>query len=113
MKYQEEVKQRWSNTKEYKEYVSRGNDNNDIMKIFEEFGTLMHLNPNDLEVLNIVRKLQDFITNNYYTCSNEVLYNLGQMYVSDERFKKNIDDAGGIGCSEFVKNAIEEYCKLK
>ena len=83
------------------------------MVIFEEFGTLMHLKPNDLEVLSKVKKLQDFITNNYYTCSNEILYNLGQMYVLDERFKTNIDNKGGIGCAEFVKKAIEEYCKLK
>jgi hypothetical protein len=33
------------------------------------------------------------------------------MYVADERFKKNIDAAGGEGCAQFVKSAIEEYCK--
>lgn len=113
MKYEEEVKQRWENTKEYKEFKVRGNESSDIMIIFEEFKELTHLKYDSLEVLNQVKKLKDFITNNYYTCSDEILYNLGQMYVADERFKNNIDKVGGIGCAEFVKKAIEEYCRLK
>ena len=32
------------------------------------------------------------------------------MYVTDERFKHNIDKAGGKGPAEFVKQAIEIYC---
>ena len=33
------------------------------------------------------------------------------MYVADERFKENIDRAGGTGTAEFVARAIEIYCK--
>lgn len=36
---------------------------------------------------------------------------LGQMYAADERFSANIDAAGGSGTAEFVKTAIETYCK--
>ena len=32
------------------------------------------------------------------------------MYVGDERFRNNIDQAGGEGTAEFVKQAIEVYC---
>lgn len=32
--------------------------------------------------------------------------NLGQMYIGDERFKNNIDKAGGIGTAEFTAEAI-------
>lgn len=36
---------------------------------------------------------------------------LGEMYVSDERFKNNIDKAGGEGTAEFVKAAVAFYLK--
>ena len=54
--------------------------------------------------------LRSFITSNYYTCNTEIFRGLGQMYVNDERFKHNIDNAGGEGTAEFVKQAIEIYC---
>lgn len=56
------------------------------------------------------RRLQSLITNNYYTCTKEVLGGLGQMYVGDGRFRRNIDQAGGEGTAAFVKKAIEVYC---
>jgi hypothetical protein len=33
------------------------------------------------------------------------------MYVADERFKENIDRAGGAGTAEFACKAIEIFCK--
>ncbi|MBQ2899840.1 MAG: TipAS antibiotic-recognition domain-containing protein, partial [Oscillospiraceae bacterium] len=57
------------------------------------------------------KELQDFITGNYYTCTDEILSGLGKMYVGDERFKNNIDKAGGTGTAEFAAKAIEIYCK--
>jgi hypothetical protein len=57
-----------------------------------------------------VAKLQAHITENYYTCTDEILAGLGQMYAADERFKKNIDKYGE-GTAEFVSKAIAIYCK--
>lgn len=54
----------------------------------------------------LFKKLQNFITENYYTCTDEILKGLGEMYVFDERFKNNIDKAGGIGTAEFTSKAI-------
>jgi hypothetical protein len=59
---------------------------------------------------NLVKKLQSYITGNFYTCTNEILAGLGSMYVADERFKNNIDKAGGKGTAEFVCEAISFYC---
>ena len=53
---------------------------------------------------------QQSITDNYYTCSDKVLAELGRMYVEDKRFTENIDKAGGCGTAEFVYKAIECYC---
>lgn len=59
----------------------------------------------------MVETLQDFITANYYHCTNDILAGLGQMYTNDTRFKKNIDKAGGEGTAEFVSQAIRIYSK--
>ena len=51
-----------------------------------------------------------FITDHFYTCTPEILAGLGQMYVADDRFRKNIDMAGGEGTAAFVAQAIAAYC---
>ena len=66
--------------------------------------------PESTDAQAIVEKLQSYITENFYTCTNEILVSLGQMYVADERFKNNIDKHS-IGTAEFVSKAIKYYCK--
>ena len=115
--YRAEVKERWGSTREYREYKQRGEKagNSDsaagqLDRLFSEFGALRQLPPDDRKVQEKVNDLQKFITEHYYTCSDSVLYELGQMYVYDERFRRNIDQAGGEGTAELVKRAIELYC---
>ena len=112
-KYKAEAKERWGKTDAYKEYEKRGkNDQGDaMMAIFAEVGQVLHLDPASDEVQALVAKLQQFITDHYYTCTKQILQGLGQMYVADERFKENIDRAGGSGTAEFAHRAIEIYCK--
>ena len=57
-----------------------------------------------------MKTLQNHITENYYTCTNEILAGLGKMYVADERFKNNIDKHGD-GTAAFVSEAIEILLK--
>ena len=83
------------------------------MTIFSDFGELKHLTPDADEVQKKILALQKFITDNYYVCTNEILNGLGEMYVGDERFKNNIDKAGGDGTADFVKQAIVVYCSKK
>ncbi len=115
--YKEEAKQKWGKTKAYQEYSQReqtgydfGKRNNQMMELFAELGKLRHLMPEDKKVQEKVAALQQFITDNYYTCTKDILRGLGQMYVADERFQKNIDKAGGEGTAEFAQKAIEMYC---
>lgn len=121
-KYKEEVREKWGNTKAYQEYkqkdIARNEDSysklaNELMAMFSELGELKHLAPNAGEIQNKISALQKFITANYYVCTNEILSGLGEMYVCDERFKNNIDKAGGNGTAEFVKEAIAVYCSKK
>ena len=61
------------------------------------------------ETQTLVKELQAYITENYYTCTNEILAGLGQMYVADERFKTNIDKHA-VGTAEFISEAIKIFC---
>jgi subtilisin family serine protease len=63
------------------------------------------------EVQAAIAGIQTFITEHYYNCTKQIFAGLGQMYAADERFKANIDRAGGEGTAEFVSSAIEIYCK--
>lgn len=116
-KYKAEARAKWGGTKEYREYEQKQRSGHDfsqathqMMDLFAELGTLRQLPPTDKRVQEKISALQNFITDNYYTCTTEILSGLGQMYAADERFKHNIDRAGGEGTAEFVKQAIEVYC---
>ena len=111
--YKAEAKEKWGNTEAYKEYEQRGkHDQGDaMMVIFAEIGRVLDLDPASAQVQALVAKLQQFITDHYYTCTKQILQGLGQMYVADERFRANIDRAGGAGTAEFAAKAIEIYCK--
>lgn len=118
-RYKAEVKAKWGDTKAYDEYKQKdiaqnegsySKTANELMTMFSEFGGLKHLTPDSDEVQKKVSALQEFITDNYYVCTNEILSGLGKMYICDGRFKKNIDRAGGDGTAEFVSRAISVYC---
>lgn len=115
-KYAEEVKQRWGNTGAYKESQQRNTDFSKsaalLDAVFEKFAELNRsgISPNDEPAKIQVEKLQQCITDNFYTCTNEILAGLGQMYVADERFKTNIDKHGE-GTAEYISECIKSYCK--
>ena len=119
-KYAQEVKDRWGATDQYSEYTQKsrsrtGEQHNalgaQLMDIFAEIGKLTNLEPQSDEVQAMVKKLQDFITENYYNCTKDILKGLGSMYIADKRFKENIDKAGGEGTGAFARDAITIYCK--
>lgn len=118
--YEKEVKEKWGKTDAYKESQTKtanySKDKwNDILdgmnSVFAEFAECKQSgNTADSEIAqNLVKKLQDYITANFYNCTNEILSGLGQMYVYDERFKNNIDQHA-TGTAEFVSEAIRIYC---
>ena len=115
-KYAEEVRQRWGDTAAYKESESRNTDFGKaaamLDAVFEEFAELDRsgISPDDEAAKIQVEKLQRCITENFYTCTNEILAGLGQMYVADVRFKNNIDKHGE-GTAEYVSQCIKSYCE--
>ena len=82
---------------------------NKMMELFTELGGLQEHAPEEAVVQEKIGELQAFITEHYYHCTDEILHGLGEMYVGDERMKRNIDKAGGEGTAEFVRKAIGSY----
>lgn len=101
--YQQKIKRR---SREQSQAV-----NGKVMDFFVELGKLRHLSPESPEVQAWVRKLQDFFTENFYTCTPQILKGLGEMYAGGGSMTENIDAAGGKGTGEFAKKAIDIYCK--
>ena len=120
-KYKEEVKEKWGNTDAFKEYSEKTKNyskdkqsslTDEMNNLFGEFSACMKnsLKPDSENVQNLVKRLQNHISDNYYHCTSDILAGLGQMYVYDERFRENIDKNGD-GTAEFVSTAITAYCK--
>lgn len=115
--YKEEAKERWGATQAYREYETRSSSKQNfdavsqqMMAIFAELGALRQGSPADAAAQEKVAALRQFITDHYYTCTPEILRGLGQMYTGDERFRRNIDRAGGEGTADFAAQAIAFYC---
>ena len=113
--YKAEAKAKWGKTEAYREYEQRSSekqpDADGLMAVFAEMGKIRHLDPASKAAQEMVGKLQRYISANFYNCTKQILAGLGQMYVADERFKENIDRAGGAGTAEFACRAIEIFCK--
>ena len=115
---QQEAKEKWGQTQAYREYEEKNysKQKQDALAegmdcIMAEFALCMRNGaaPDSAEAQNLVKMLQDHITENYYHCTNQILAGLGQMYVADERFKNNIDKHAD-GTAAFICEAIEVYC---
>ncbi|MBQ6825540.1 MAG: TipAS antibiotic-recognition domain-containing protein [Clostridia bacterium] len=118
--YDAEVKQRFGNTEAYKEHTEKTANytkekwqkvNDGLMSVFAKFAECMNngYSADSDKVQVLVKELQDYITDNYYTCTNEILAGLGFMYIADERFKNNIDKHAS-GTAEFISETIKIYC---
>ena len=70
---------------------------------------MKEMDPEDEQVQLQVRKLQDYITDHFYTCSDKILCGLGRMYAGGGELTEIIDDVGGVGTAEFASKAIDIF----
>ena len=121
--YKTEARSRWGATDAYREHEQKTKNytkekwaeaNDGLMAIFAEFAACKEsgVSADSSEAQALVAKLQAHITENYYTCTDEIIAGLGKMYVADERFKKNIDKHDE-GTAVFVSDAISVFCRSK
>ena len=118
--YAAQAREKWGHTEAYREYEQKTQgqspaqmqaNGDGLMTIFAEIGAIRHTSPESAEAQTLVRKLQDFITAHYYTCTPQILRGLGQMYIAGDSMTENIDRTGGEGTAAFTHRAIEYYCR--
>ena len=121
--YETELRERYGDIAAYREHEQKTKNytkekwaeaNDGMMAIFAEFSVCKQsgaeVDSNEAQAL--VAKLQAHITENYYTCTDEILAGLGKMYIADERFKNNIDKYGE-GTAEFASESMAIFCEKK
>ena len=117
--YSRQAKELYGNTPEYRQMQekmknrSKEEDNllaDRFMLLFKEAGTIKDSDPASPEAQDLVKRIQDFITENMYTCTTRILRGLGKMYSGGGDFTQNIDEYGGAGTADFVDRAIQIYC---
>lgn len=118
--YARQAKEQWGNTPEYKEFAEKSKNRTEeedklladrFALLFKEAGEMRHTDPASPKAQDLVRRIQDYITENAYTCSDKLLSVLGKMYSGGGDITKNIDGVGGEGTGEFVDKAIQIYTK--
>jgi DNA-binding transcriptional MerR regulator len=80
-------------------------------ELFLELGKIRLEEPDSLVAQAAMNKMYQFFNNNFgYHYSLEAFAGLGQLYVKDERFLKNIDQYGE-GLSAFLSRAMKIYAE--
>lgn len=112
--YARQAQAAWGETEAWQEYAQRQQhrtpaDNakagQQLMEMIGEFGRRRPVSPDAPESAAFVRRLQQHITDHFYTCTDEVLLGLADVYETGD-FRRNIDKAGGEGTAAFLAHAI-------
>lgn len=118
--YRAEVIERWGDTPAYREYSEKSHGkgesrHREFVAFSDDFFSRLaqheKLSPSNPTVQKMVAEWQRYITKNFYDCPNEMLINLAEVYVGDERFSKYINGFGSKNLSHFFYSAIKAHCK--
>ena len=115
--YAREAAERWGNTeaflesrKKHTQYTpeQEAQIRAEMEEIFRAFGACG--DPAGDEARTLVKRWQAHITKYHYNCTDGILACLGQMYVSDPKFREGLDKYGP-GAAQKISDAIAAYCK--
>jgi DNA-binding transcriptional MerR regulator len=118
--YAKQAKEMYGQSEAYREFEEKNKNRSkeeltaisqSMMGLFQEFGAMQTLPPEDKRVQAQVEKLRAFITEHFYNCTPDILRSLGKMYGGGGSMSENIDRAGGAGTAAFADQAIRIYCK--
>ncbi|WP_235848899.1 MULTISPECIES: MerR family transcriptional regulator [Bacillaceae] len=115
--YEEEARERWGNEavdKSKKKVSSMSTSEQKEMEgkmnaIYRRLAELRDSSPTSEESQEAIKEWYDFLNSNFgHQYSYEAFKGLGQMYVADERFTKNIDQFGE-GLAKFMSEAMTAF----
>lgn len=115
--YAKEAAERWGNTEaflesreKHKAYTPEDEARiaGEMEELFSAFGRCA--DPTGPEGQALVKRWQEHITKYHYRCTDGILACLGESYVSDPRFRENLDKYGP-GTARKMSEAIAFYCK--
>src|SRR5690625_121283 len=117
--YEQEARERWgdkavddSNERINKmAYNEKSEFKQQFNQIYRDLANMRKLAPDAEEVQGKIGEWYAML-NKIGTYSYEAFANLGEMYVADERFTKNIDQFGE-GLAQFMKEAMEIYSEAR
>jgi DNA-binding transcriptional MerR regulator len=118
--YREQAKKTWEGTPAWSEYEKRseGRSREDeiargagLMALFEPFHAMLveGTKPDSPRAMRQASIIQEYITDNFYTCTDEIFEGLGKAYGAGGDFTENIDGSAGPGTALFAAGAIEAY----
>jgi DNA-binding transcriptional MerR regulator len=106
--YEQEARERWGDKAVDNANVKFGKSEQDAMNsIYRKLASIRHKSPESEEAQTAIKEWYDFL-NKIATYSLEAFKGLGQMYVDDKRFTKNIDKFGE-GLAKFMCDAMAFY----
>lgn len=119
--YARQAKEQWGKTDAYKEFEQKSQNRSKeedkavvegLAQFFVEFGKMKaaKAKPESADVQNHVKKLQEYFTEYFYQCPDDMLFGLGKMYAGGGEFTANIDGNCGEGTAEYAAEAIRIYC---
>ena len=115
--YAKQAKATWGDTPEWRDYEERSAGRTpgqnaalgtELLELFKPFGQMAAAgaDPDGPEAQAQTRVVQDFISEHYYACSDEVFAQLGATYGAGGEFTANINAIAGPGVAEFASAAI-------
>lgn len=118
--YAAQAKATYGKTEAYKEYEQRfltqdsarqAQTGQDFMALLSRFGAHLGEAPESPEVQALVAELQAYITEHFYTCTDQILASFANLYDGGGSFTQNIDKAGGSGTAALAAQAIRHYTR--
>lgn len=114
--YEQEARERWGDEAVDKANAKIGSMSkeeqaamvNKMNSIYQKLASLRHGSPESEEAQAAIKEWYDFLNNYFSSYSIEAFKGLGQMYVDDVRFTKNIDQFGE-GLAQFMRDAMAVF----
>ncbi|MEY8191696.1 MerR family transcriptional regulator [Peribacillus simplex] len=110
--YEEEARKLWGDKAVDESKAKVAGMSKDAQKIVSEIyiklASIRNDSPKSEEVQEAIKEWYDCLNNNFGTYSLDAFKGLGQMYVNDQRFTKNIDKYGD-GLAKFMCDAMGHF----